>query len=36
MSLERDAFRTVGEWITEGAPDHAIPEDPTGKHPHQP
>src|SRR5215218_9497109 len=28
MSLARDALHTVGEWITEGAPDHAIPEDP--------
>src|SRR6476620_2263601 len=28
MDLARDALHTVGAWITEGAPDHAIPEDP--------
>ena len=28
VNLEREALRTVGEWVTRGAPDHAIPEDP--------
>ena len=28
VNLELEALRTVGEWITEDAPDHAIPEDP--------
>src|SRR6476661_5290890 len=28
MDLARDALHTVGAWITEGAPDQAIPEDP--------
>ena len=28
MDLARDALHTVGAWITEGAPDNAIPEDP--------
>src|SRR5438093_1414040 len=28
MSLAQDVLHTVGKWVTEGAPDHAIPEDP--------
>ncbi len=28
MDLAQDALHTVGAWITEGAPDDAIPEDP--------
>ena len=28
MSVARDYLNTVGTWITEGAPDGAIPEDP--------
>src|SRR3954452_4465137 len=28
MDLARDAVQTVGAWITEGAPDGAIPEEP--------
>ena len=28
MDLARDALHTVGAWITEGAPDHVIPDDP--------
>jgi glutamate decarboxylase len=27
VKLERDAIDAVGNWVTEGAPDHAIPED---------
>src|SRR5439155_15450025 len=28
MSVAREYLQTVGTWVTEGAPDHAIPEDP--------
>src|SRR3954464_11907027 len=28
MNLEREALRMVGDWVTRGAPDDAIPEDP--------
>src|SRR3954452_12057105 len=28
MSFAREYLQTVGTWITEGAPDHAIPDDP--------
>ena len=28
MDLARDALNTVGAWITEGAPDSVIPEEP--------
>src|SRR5215212_3241310 len=28
MNLEREALRMVGDWVTKGAPDDAIPEDP--------
>jgi glutamate decarboxylase len=27
VKLERDAIDAIGNWVTEGAPDHAIPED---------
>src|SRR5437667_11824508 len=28
MSIAREALQMVGTWVTEGAPDHAIPDDP--------
>src|SRR6266511_283749 len=28
MNLEREALRMVGDWVTRGAPDDAIPDDP--------